>query len=137
MWFLPVAALGLCAAVAFLDDLLPGRWAPAKAALLYTVLRAVTVGLLAVLGYSLTVVPPVLPLLLILGAVAFLPLGARLVLLGALSPLMWWPILQAQSSVTTTVPAPSFPRRSFSVRPVGLSSPSSMVIFEKDPSPPR
>ena len=109
VWFLPVATLGLCAAAALLDDLLPGRWAPAKAALLYTMLRAGTVALLAVLGYSLTVVPPVLPLLLILGAVAFLPLGVRLVLLGALSPLVWWPMLQAQSSVTTTVPASQLP----------------------------
>ncbi len=108
-WFLPVATFALCVAVALMDDLLPGRWAPAKAALLYTILRAGTVALLAALGFSLTVVPPVLPLLLVLGALAFLQLAVRLVLLGALSPLLWWLFLQVQSDVTTTVPIAELP----------------------------
>lgn len=112
-WFLPVATLALCWAAALMDDLLPGRWAPAKAALLFTVLRAGTVALLAGLGFSLTVVPPVLPLLVILCAVAFLPLAVRLVLLGTLSPLVWWPMLLAQSGVTTVVPASQLPAAIF------------------------
>jgi hypothetical protein len=109
IWFLPVATLALCVAVALLDDLLPGRWAPAQAALLYTVLRAGTFGLLAILGFSLTVIPPVFPLLLIMGAVVTLPMSVRLVLLGALSPVVWWPVLAAQSGVTTTVPLSQLP----------------------------
>lgn len=109
VWFLPVATLALCVAAALLDDLLPGRWEPSKAALVYTVLRAGTVALLAALGFSLTVIPPVLPLLLVMGALAGLPLGVRLVLLGALSPLVWWPILNLQSTVTTTVPGDQMP----------------------------
>ena len=109
IWFLPVATIGLCVAVALMEDLLPGRWAPAKAALLYTVLRSGTVALLAALGFSLTIVPPILPLLLILGTIAFLPLGVRLILLGALGPLAWWPVLQSQSDIGTTVPASQLP----------------------------
>ncbi len=109
LWFLPVAALGLCTAAALLDDLLPGRWAPAKAALLYTALRAGTVALLAALGFSLTAVPPVLPLFLITGLLASRRLALRLVMLGALSPLMWWPFLQVQAEVTTTVSASQLP----------------------------
>lgn len=109
VWFLPVATFALCVAVALLDDLLPGRWEPSKAALIYTVLRTATVGLLAGLGFSLTAIPPVLPLLLILGILAALPLGVRLVLLGGIAPLLWWPSLQVQSSVTTVVPADQLP----------------------------
>lgn len=109
LWFLPVATLGLCIAAALLDDLLPGRWALAKAALLYTGLRAGTVVLLSALGFSLTAVPPVLPLLLITGLLASRRLALRLLMLGALSPLMWWPFLQIQARVTTTVPASQLP----------------------------
>lgn len=109
LWFLPVAALGLCLAAALLDDLLPGRWAPAGAALIYTVLRTVTVGLLAILGFSLTAVPPVLPLLLVTGLLARRALAVRLVALGALSPLLWWPVLQVQADVTTTVAVTQLP----------------------------
>jgi hypothetical protein len=109
LWFLPVAALGLCVAVALLDDLLPGRWAPAQAALVYTGLRIVTVGLLAALGFSLTVVPPLALVLLVSCAMAARPLAQRLVLLGALSPLVWWPFLELQADVTTTVPLERLP----------------------------
>lgn len=109
LWFLPVAATALCLAAALLDDLLPGRWKPTQAALTYTILRAVTVALLALLGFSLTVVPPVLPLLLLLGLAARVCLGVRLVLIGGLAPLVWWPVLELQSSVTTTVPGQQLP----------------------------
>ena len=105
IWYLPVAALALCAAYALLDDLLPSRWGPAEAALVYTLLRAGSVAFLSAFGFSLTIVPPLLIPLLALGLLAGLPLAARLVLLGAVSPLVWWPLLQWQSSVTTTVPA--------------------------------
>lgn len=109
VWFLPVAALGLCLAAALLEDLLPGRWAPVGAAALYTALRAGTVGLLAALGFSLTAVPPVLPLLAMSALLAARALALRLVLLGALAPLAWWPALQAQAAVTTVVPAGDLP----------------------------
>ncbi len=83
---------------------------PAQAALLYTALRAGGVGLLAaLLGFSLTAVPPVFPLVLAAGAVASWPLATRLVLLGAVAPLVWWPSLQAQAAVTTVVPARQLP----------------------------
>lgn len=103
--FLPVAALAVCLAAALLEDLTRGRWAPVWAAALYTVLRAGTVALLAGLGFSLTAVPPVLVVLLVFAALARLALAARLVLLGALAPLAWWPVLALQSSVAATVPA--------------------------------
>jgi len=109
LWFLPVAALGLCVAAALLDDLLPERWAPVKAAAIYTALRAGTVMLLAVLGFSLTTVPPVLPLLILSSMMTSRPLALRLAVIGTLSPLIWWPTLQAQADVTTLVPAGQLP----------------------------
>ncbi len=109
LWFLPVAALGLCIAAALCDDLLPGRWGPAKAAALYTVLRAGTVALLATLGFSQTSIPPVLPLLVLTGLLAARPLAVRLVMLGALAPLAWWPIPQVHATAATVVPAGQLP----------------------------
>ena len=110
VWFLPVAALGACLAVALLDDLLPGRWQATRAAVLYTVLRAATVAFLFAAGFSLTAVPPVA--LLIAVDAAFLrrrSLAARLVVLGAVAPLLWWPFLQVQQGVATAVPARLLP----------------------------
>lgn len=109
VWYLPLATFALCAAYALLDDLLPGRWMPAKAAAVYTLLRAGTVVLLAGLGFSLTVIPPVLLLLLGLGIVSHMSLAGRLALLGAVLPLVWWPFLQLQSDVAVTVPAGQLP----------------------------
>ena len=109
MLFLPVAALGVCLAVAMLDDLLPGRWEAAKAAVVYTVLRIAVVGFLALSGSSLTVVPPVLVLLVLVAVFASVPMAARLVGIGALAPLVWWPVLQLQGAVTTRVPAGQLP----------------------------
>lgn len=108
-WYLPVAALGLCVAAALLDDLLPGRWHPAQAALAYTLLRAAVVGLLSGLGFSLTAIPPVFAMFLIMGALASRPLAVRLVVLGALAPLVWWPVLLLQADVATIVPAAELP----------------------------
>lgn len=108
-WYLPVATLALCTAYALLDDLLPGRWMPAEAAAVYTLLRAGTVVLLAALGFSLTAIPPVFLLLLALGFLAHLPMAIRLALLGAVSPLVWWPMLQLQSDVAATVPLRELP----------------------------
>lgn len=110
MLFLPVAALGVCTATALLDDLVPGRWTPSFAACLYTFLRALTVALLAGLGFSLTLVPPVLAPFLLAGLLAGrVPSGLRLVVLGAVTPLLWWPALQLQSTVTTVVPGVELP----------------------------
>ncbi|MBA3282480.1 MAG: hypothetical protein H0U29_09645 [Acidimicrobiia bacterium] len=107
--FLPVAALGVCLAAVMLDDLLPGRWDTAKAALAYTALRIGVVGFLALSGSSLTAVPPLLVLLVVLPILASVPMAARLVGIGALAPLVWWPVLQLQGSVTTQVPAGQLP----------------------------
>ena len=110
LWFLPVAALGACTALALLDDLVPGRWAATRAAVAYTALRCATVGFLALTGFSLTVVPPIAVLF---AADALLgrgrPLAPRLVAVGAAAPLVWWPFLQAQAGVTTVVPARLLP----------------------------
>ena len=108
-WFLPVAALGLCVAAALLDDLLPNRSAIVVAAVVYTVLRALTVGFLASAGFSLTSVPPVLPLLLLYAALWNRALPIRLVVLGAAAPPVWWPAQEAQASVTTVVPVSQLP----------------------------
>ncbi|MEO6471781.1 MAG: hypothetical protein ABIR57_07800, partial [Aeromicrobium sp.] len=109
VWFLPVAALGLCIAAALLDDLLPGRWTPTAAGVAYMVIRVLTVLLLATLGFSLTVIPPVAIALLMVGVFASRPLGFRLVTLGVISPLIWWPFLRIQASVTTVVPLSQLP----------------------------
>ena len=109
MWFLPVAAMGVCIAVAVLDDLLPSRWTAAKAALAYTALRIGIVALLSALGFSVTVVPPILVLFLVSGALVRRPRAERLVIIGSLTPIVWWPFLELQADVTTTVPLGQLP----------------------------
>jgi len=109
LWFLPVAALGVVVAVALLDDLLPGRWEAASAAVLYTVLRAATVGFLAVTGFSLTAVPPIAVLFVAVALLRRQPLSVRLIAAGAAAPLVWWPFLRLQAEVTTVVPASLLP----------------------------
>lgn len=109
LWFLPVAALGVCLAVALLDDLLPGRWDALAAAAVYTLLRLGTVAFLAATGFSLTVVPPIV---VAFGLAALLhgrPLAQRLVVLGSATPLLWWPFLQLQAGATTVVPGSLLP----------------------------
>ncbi len=108
-WYLPVAALGVCIAVALLEDLLPGRWEAARAAAVYTAVRVAVVGLLAVLGFSLTVVPPLVVLSILASGFASRPLSYRLVAVGALSPLVWWPVLRAQGDIASQVPAAQLP----------------------------
>ena len=109
LWFLPVAALGAVVAVALLDDLLPGRWEAASAAVLYTVLRAATVAFLAVTGFSLTAVPPIVVLFVADALLRRQPLSVRLIAVGAAAPLVWWPFLRLQAEVTTVVPASLLP----------------------------
>lgn len=109
LWFLPVAALGVCVAIALLQDLLPGRWSATSAAGIYTLLRAGTVALLAGLGFSLTAVPPVAVVMAAVAVMTAWPLGARLVAAGALTPVLWWPALRLQADVTTIVPASELP----------------------------
>ncbi|MCA1712260.1 MAG: hypothetical protein LC789_11735 [Actinobacteria bacterium] len=109
VWFLPVAALGACAALALLDDLLPDRAVALRAAAVYTGLRAATVGGLALLGFSLTAVPPVLAVFALDALLRSRPLAQRLVAAGAAAPLVWWPFLQAQSGVAAAVPASRLP----------------------------
>jgi hypothetical protein len=109
LWFLPVAALGACAAVALLHDLLPDARTALWAAAVYTGLRAATVGGLALMGFSLTAVPPVLGVFALDALLRSRPLAQRLVAAGAAAPLIWWPFLQAQSAVATAVPASLLP----------------------------
>jgi hypothetical protein len=109
LWFLPIAALGACAALALLQDLLPEAKTVLWAAAVYTGLRAATVGGLALLGFSLTSVPPVLGVFALDALLRSRPLAQRLVVAGAVAPLIWWPFLQAQSAIATTVPASLLP----------------------------
>ncbi len=111
VWFLPVATLGLCLALRLLDDLLPSPTQQVWAAVALTAIRTTTVGALAAMGFSLTVVPPVLALVVLAAALRRTRLGAaaRLVVIGAITPLVWWPVLEIQSSVTTTLPAAQLP----------------------------
>lgn len=107
VWYLPVATLGLAAAFVILHDLLGSRRQLLGAAALYTVFRLGVVGFLAALDHSLTVVPPVLVvLLLVLGVTSRAGGMARqLALLGLLTPVTWWLASLPQSQLTTTVPA--------------------------------
>lgn len=50
-----------------------------------------------------------LPLIVLTSALASRPLALRLILVGGLAPPLWWPFLQAQADVTTTVPAGQLP----------------------------
>ncbi len=111
VWFLPVTALGICLAMRLLDDLLPEAQNQLWASLALTAIRLATVGALAALGFSLTLVPPVALVVAVAVGLRRTRLGAtgRLVLLGALTPLVWWPFLLWQSSVTTAVPADQLP----------------------------
>ena len=109
LWFLPVVALGVCAAVTLLDDLLPDVREAVGAAVVYTLLRAATVAFLAATGYSLTAVPPIVVVFGLAGFLRGRGLVLRLVLLGAAAPLVWWPFLRLQADVTTVVPASMLP----------------------------
>jgi hypothetical protein len=134
LWFRPVAALGACAAVALLHDLLPARADALKAAALYTGLRAATVGGLALLGFSLTAVPPVLGVFALDLLLRSRPLALRLVAAGAAAPLIWWPFLQAQSDVATTVPASLLP----AAVALGAAAGALVAVAHGDlPPPPR
>ncbi|MDP3713739.1 MAG: hypothetical protein Q8R60_14790 [Mycobacteriales bacterium] len=109
LWFLPVAALGVCAAVALLNDLLPGPREAVGAAVVYTLLRAGTVAFLAAAGFSLTLVPPVVVAFALAALLRDKGPVLRLILLGAAVPLVWWPFLRLQADVTTLVPLALLP----------------------------
>lgn len=100
-WYLPVVALGVCLAVVLLDDLLPDRWDPLRAATLYTAIRVAIPALLTVMGFSRPAVPPLLVLFVLAGALRSRPTWVRLIAVGASSPLVWWPAVQAQLEATT------------------------------------
>lgn len=95
-WYLPVAALGICIAAVILEDLLPRRTDLVWAAFIYTVLRAFTVVLLESLDFSLTIVPPVVLLFVLLAAMQRWSQWLRIVVLGAVTPLVWWPFVEVQ-----------------------------------------
>lgn len=109
IWYLPVAAFGLCLALALVEDHLPGRWEPTLAAGIYTGLRAGIVGLLGVLGFSSTAIPPLIIVVVIAALGNRVARAPRLVLVGALAPLVWWPALWLQSATTTAVPFGELP----------------------------
>lgn len=109
-WYLPVAALGVCLAVAVLGDLLPGRTSLLQVGLAYTALRLVVLTLLVISGSSLTAVPPVVLALAVAGLMnGRVHPAARLVLVGAAVPLLWWPVLVVQAPVPTPVGLDSLP----------------------------
>lgn len=109
LWFLPVAALGVCVAVALLDDLLPDARDALAASVAYTLLRAGTVAFLAATGFSLTAVPPVVVVFALAALLRRRGPVLRLVAIGAVVPLVWWPFLRLQADVTTVVPVSLLP----------------------------
>lgn len=109
LWFLPVAALGVCVAVALLDDLLPDAGDALAAAVVYTLLRAGTVLFLAATGFSLTAVPPVVVVFVLAALLRGRGPVLRLVAIGAATPVVWWPFLRLQADVTTVVPLSLLP----------------------------
>jgi hypothetical protein len=66
LWYLPVLTAGVAFALALIDAAGTGRWSATGAAAIYTVLRAGVWALLAGIGFSTPIVPPVL-----VAAVAF------------------------------------------------------------------
>ena len=96
LWYLPVAALGICIAALILEDLLPRASDLVWAAAIYTVLRVVVVGALAAMGFSLTVVPPVVVVFVIAAATRPWRRWRRVLVVGAATPLLWWPVVHLQ-----------------------------------------
>lgn len=109
IWFLPMAAFGTCLAVALLDDLLPGRWHATRAAATYTVLRLGIAGTLWALGFSLSAVPPVVLSVAMAEGLRHVGPTARLALVGAVSPLFWWPVIWMEKGVAAQVPIQQLP----------------------------
>ncbi|QXC60621.1 hypothetical protein KSP35_20220 [Aquihabitans sp. G128] len=109
LWYLPVASLGLCLALALIDDLWPGRWRPLQAAALYTALRAIVATGLPSAGFSGSFVPPILLAVGVAASVGHRPLRLRLAVAACLTPLIWWPALQAQADVAALVPLDQLP----------------------------
>lgn len=109
LWYLPVASLGLCLALALIDDLWPGRWRPLEAAALYSALRAIVAIGLPSAGFSGSFVPPVLLAVGVAATVGHQPLRLRLAVAGASTPLIWWPALRVQADVAALVPLGQLP----------------------------
>lgn len=109
VWFFPVAALGTCAALALLSDLLPGE-ASATAAIaslcvaaLFTLLRVVSAGVLVALGHSAPFVPPVLAVFAVDALLRRRPLSVRLLAAAAVTPALWWVCTQLQPGAAAAV----------------------------------
>lgn len=109
LWYLPVATFGLCVALALIDDLWPGRWRPLQAAVLYTVMRSLVAVALPAWGFSGSSVPPLVLPVAVAAAASHLPLRLRLLVVGAITPLLWWPAVRLQEDLATRVPLDQLP----------------------------
>lgn len=109
--YLPVAVGGWLLATAIVRRLLPGRWSLVAAAGVYTLVRVGIVALLAALGHSGTVVPPILILAALHEGLERIPLhrSARLVMEAVGATLVWFGWLAAVGAAATAVPASALP----------------------------
>ncbi len=103
LWYLPFASLGLCLALALIDDLWPGRWRPLQAAAAYTLLRVTVAVALPAGGFSGSFVPPLVLAVGVAVAVGHWPLRSRLLLVGAATPVIWWPALGVETDAAASV----------------------------------
>ncbi|HXH59402.1 hypothetical protein [Iamia sp.] len=109
--YLPVAVVGWLLATVLVRRLLPDRWSLIAATGIYTVIRVGITGLLAVLGHSATIVPPIL----ILGVLHELVertvrrRSVRLVVEAVGATVVWFAWLKAFGAATTAVPASALP----------------------------
>ncbi|MEO6317783.1 MAG: hypothetical protein ABIP36_03275 [Acidimicrobiales bacterium] len=109
--YLPVAVAGWLLAIEIVRRLLPGRRSLIVAAGVYTVIRVGVVGLLAALGHSATIVPPILVLAVLHEVAERVPLRRSLRLVGEAlgATLIWFLWLKAFGGAATAVSATNLP----------------------------
>ncbi len=109
--YLPVAVVGWLLAIEIVHRLLPGRRSLVVAAAVYTLIRVGIVALLAALGHSATIVPPVLVLAVLHEVVepARLSRSTRLVVEALGATLIWFLWLELVGGAATAVSAATLP----------------------------
>jgi len=105
--YLPVVTAGTLLAFLVLRAAAPGAWPATTSAVAVTALRALTALLLAGLGMTLTLVPPVLVAAVVDDLLARRRVGdtGRGLVLALVTPASWLPALALQRGTATQVPA--------------------------------
>lgn len=105
--YLPVVTAGMALSAVILRDVLPGRWPVTVGAAGATALRGATVLILAGLGMSATLVPPLLVPAVVDDVLARRGLAdwARALVMALVVPASWLPALALQHDVATQVTA--------------------------------